>query len=267
MKPFLKWAGNKFRVLNQILPHLPAGGRLIEPFVGSGALFLNSDYATYQLADSNADLIALYQQLQQEGDTFIAYCRPFFTPENNDGDRYYAFRARFNAIAPSREKAALFLYMNKHGYNGLCRYNKKGGFNVPFGRYKKPYFPEKEMTFFYEKAQTAVFSPSSFAQTMQTAVSNDIIYCDPPYVPLSATANFTSYGAAPFGMAEQQQLATLARLTADRGIPVLISNHDTPITRQLYADADAIHSFKVARTISCDAGKRTAVNELLAIFR
>jgi len=267
MKPFLKWAGNKFRVLNQILPHLPAGGRLIEPFVGSGALFLNSDYATYQLADSNADLIALYQILQQEGDEFIAYCRTFFTPENNDAERYYAFRTQFNAIAPSRKKAALFLYMNKHGYNGLCRYNKKGGFNVPFGRYKRPYFPPKEMVYFHTKAQTAVFSPSSFAQTMQTAVSNDIIYCDPPYVPLSATANFTSYGAAPFGMAEQQQLATLARATADRGIPVLISNHDTPITRQLYADADAIHSFKVARTISCDAGKRTAVNELLAIFR
>lgn len=273
MKPFLKWAGNKFRVINQIAPHLitgehlPAAQRLIEPFTGSGALFLNSDYAAYQLGDSNVDLITLYQILQREGDGFIEYCRTFFTPENNDPDRYYAFRTQFNTIAPSREKAALFLYMNKHGYNGLCRYNKKGGFNVPFGRYKRPYFPEKEMHYFYEKAKTAVFSPTSFAETMQTAVVNDIIYCDPPYVPLSTTANFTSYGAAPFGMAEQQQLATLARTTADRGIPVLISNHDTPITRQLYADANAIHSFKVARLISCDGEKRTAVDELLAIFR
>ena len=267
MKPFLKWAGNKFRVLNQILPHLPAGERLIEPFVGSGALFLNSGYAAYLLADSNADLIALYQHLQQEGDDFIAYCRSFFTPENNAAERYYAFRARFNAIAASREKAALFLYLNRHGYNGLCRYNKKGGFNVPFGRYKRPYFPQQEMAAFHIKSQTAVFRHQNFTRTMQTAVSRDIIYCDPPYVPLSATASFTSYGAAPFGMDEQAELAALAQATAERGIPVLISNHDTPVTRQLYADADTIYSFKVARLISCDGGKRTAVNELLAVFQ
>ncbi len=267
MKPFLKWAGNKFRVVKHILPHLPAGGRLIEPFVGSGALFLNSDYDAYQLADSNADLITLYQQVQRDGEAFTAYCRSFFTPQNNDADRYYAFRVRFNALTPSREKAALFLYMNKHGYNGLCRYNKKGGFNVPFGRYKKPYFPEKEMRYFYMKAQTAVFHHQSFAETMKTAVADDIIYCDPPYVPLSATANFTSYGADPFGMDEQERLAALARETADRGIPVLISNHDIPITRHLYAEADAIYRFKVARTISRDGGKRTAVDELLALFQ
>ena len=152
MKPFLKWAGNKYRIIDRILNVLPAGNRLIEPFVGSGALFLNASFPAYQLSDANEDLIELYHQLQLGGQTFIDYCGTFFKLEYNVAEVFYDFRVQFNTTNDLRHKAALFLYLNKHCFNGLCRYNQRGAYNVPFGRYKKPYFPAKEMGYFYQRA-------------------------------------------------------------------------------------------------------------------
>jgi DNA adenine methylase len=265
MKPFLKWAGNKYQIIDRVLGLLPKGERLIEPFVGSAAVFLSSDYPRYLLADSNGDLIDLYRRLQAEGEEFIAYCQALFVPENNVKERYYELRTTFNETADGRYKAALFLYLNKHCYNGLCRYNSKGAFNVPFGRYKRPYFPQKEMRFFAAKAQTATFIQANFTETLAAAAPGDIVYADPPYLPLSETANFTSYNAADFGLVEQRALARQAERLAASGVPVLLSNHDIPLIRQEYGRA-AIHSFDVQRYISCQGGNRTKVKEVLALF-
>jgi DNA adenine methylase len=265
MKPFLKWAGSKYKIVNRIKALLPPGERLVEPFVGSGALFLNTDYPRYLLSDANADLITLYQHLQMEGEAFINYCRPLFALENNEKDRYYQLRTEFNTTTDLRRKSAIFLYMNKHGYNGLCRYNNQGGFNVPFGRYKRPYFPEPEMRHFAHKAQHATFHQANFAATMAACQPGDVVYCDPPYVPLSGTANFTSYSANGFGWAEQTELARQAAILAHRGIPVIISNHDTAEVRQAYEAAE-IETFEVRRFISCNGSKRDKAAELLALF-
>ncbi len=265
MRPFLKWAGNKVQIVEQIQAALPSGARLIEPFVGSGAVFVNTDFARYLLADVNPDLIALYQILQREGLHFIRECRAWFTPENNTAEAFYRLRAEFNATADARRKAALFLYLNRHCYNGLCRYNAKGGFNTPFGRYAKPYFPQAEMEHFYRQAQRAEFVCADFVQTMARAQAGDVVYCDPPYVPLSDTANFTSYSAQQFGLDEQRALARMTETLAARGVPVLISNHDTAFTRREYAQAEII-AFDVRRTISCNGAKRGKAQELLAVF-
>jgi DNA adenine methylase len=238
---------------------------LIEPFVGSGAVFLNTAYESYLLADANADLIQLYQSLKTEGDEFIAYCRELFTPANNTKEQFYALRTAFNSTDDRRYKAALFVYLNKHCFNGLCRYNQKGEYNVPFGRYKQPYFPEKEMRFFHCHAQNAEFRHADFAAVMAAAAPGDVIYCDPPYVPLSETANFTNYSAGGFGVAEQQTLARQAEKCAQRGIPVVISNHDTAFVRAEYAAAQ-LESFAVQRYISCDGNNRGKAAEILAIF-
>lgn len=265
MKPFLKWAGNKYQIVDRIKAQLPAGNRLIEPFVGSGAVFVNTDYEHYLLADANGDLIQLYQHLQNEGDDFIAYCRQFFTAANNMKEQFYHFRTEFNSTTESRYKSALFLYLNKHCFNGLCRYNQKGEYNVPFGRYKKPYFPEREMQHFYQHAQRAHFQHADFATVMADAEPGDVIYCDPPYVPLSDTANFTNYSAGGFGLAEQQELARQAKDCATRGVPVVISNHDTQFVRAEYIGAEFI-AFDVQRYISCNGSNRGKAAELLAIF-
>ena len=266
MKPFLKWAGNKYRCINHILEALPSGKRLVEPFAGSGAVYLNTNYPTYLLADSNFDLISLYSQIINEGQTFIDYCARYFTQKTNSQDQYYAFRQQFNKSKQLRKKAALFLYLNRHGYNGLCRYNQQGGYNVPFGRYKKPYFPLAEMQYFHQKGQSCEVIHSDFKQTFKQATKGDVIYCDPPYVPLSKSANFTSYTNRGFGEQEQIELSQLAISMANKGIPVIISNHDTPFTRHHYRHGQ-IKTFHVTRSISCVGNKRAKVRELVAIFQ
>lgn len=266
MKPFLKWAGGKYRLVERIKDQLPPGQRLVEPFAGSGALFLNTDYPFYLLCDSNADLINLYRILKEEGDHFIEHCRRYFTLAANRAEIYYRLRDRFNETENRVEKAALFLYLNRHGYNGLCRYNTSGAFNTPFGKYKKPYFPEKEMRYFAQRARRAIFACRDFRETMAAARPGDIVYCDPPYVPLSSTANFTEYSSGGFGPGEQRALAKLAGELAGRGIPVLLSNHDTAFTRQIYRSAH-LTFFKVRRFISCRGESRGRAAELLALFK
>ncbi len=265
-RPFLKWAGNKFRIMQHIQTMLPEGERLVEPFAGSGAVFLNTHYDRYLLADNNADLISLYQILAEQGEHFIAQCARLFRDATNQEDYYYRRRVEFNKTKNATRKAVLFVYLNRHGYNGLCRYNSRGGFNVPFGRYKRPYFPAKEMYFFHQKAQQADFLHVDFASVFNDLNNGDVVYCDPPYVPLSKSANFTTYSAGGFNIPQQEQLAQLAETTRQSGIPVLISNHNTQFTRKAYKEADNIKRFKVMRSISCNGQQRKPAGELLALF-
>jgi len=265
IRPFLKWAGNKYRVLHQIQRLLPEGERLVEPFVGSGAVFLNTDFDDYLLCDSNRDLIDLYRILKRRGQKFIDECQGFFQPKYNDASQYYRLRERFNLSDDREERAILFLYLNRHGYNGLCRYNASGGFNVPFGRYKRPYFPEQEMRAFRDKSRRASFRHQIFEKTFSGAESGDVIYCDPPYVPLSASSNFTSYSAGGFNLQQQKDLVDTARKTAAKGIPVLISNHDTDFTNDHYHEAQ-LETFFVQRYISRNGQKRNKASEILALF-
>jgi DNA adenine methylase len=266
-KPFLKWPGGKYRLRNRINKKLGKGKRLVEPFLGSGAVFLNTNYEEYLLADTNQDLINLYKQLQSEGLGFTEYCKTFFVKKNNNEEQYYKFREEFNTSEDSRLKSALFLYLNRHGYNGLCRYNAKGVFNTPFGRYHRPYFPKDEMFNFHQKSQAAEFICAGFPETMHQVSNHDVVYCDPPYVPLSKTANFTAYAAAGFNWEDQISLTDWASRLSAKGIQVVISNHNTPTARELYLEAGAtMEKFKVRRTISCNTDKRNLVGELLAVF-
>ena len=265
IKPFLKWAGNKYSCLNLILENFPAANRLIEPFAGSAAVFNNTNYSSYLLADENQDLVSLFQYLQREKESFIHECKVLFCEKNNCSTRYYELREQFNACTDPRERAILFLYLNRHGYNGLCRYNSQGIYNVPFGSYVKPYFPDAEMRFFCNKSEQATFIQGDFQKTFTYAQEGDLVYCDPPYAPLVQRSNFSAYTHKKFGEKEQILLADLARQYAQRGITVIISNHDTAFTREQYHTAE-IKSLLVNRKISCNAKNRTPAKELLAIF-
>ena len=264
-KPFLKWAGGKYRCLENILNALPPAKRLIEPFTGSSVIFLNTQYPAYLLAEGNVDLVHLFLAIQQDGKQFIDRCEHFFCPNNNTPEQYYLLREAFNQCQDPPLRAALFLYLNRHGYNGLCRYNAQGGYNVPFGRYKKPYFPKQELLLFHHKSEYAEIMHADFKQTFQAARPGDVIYCDPPYSPLLQTSNFSAYTSKRFGPNEHQALTALAQQTAARGIPVIISNHDTPFTREQYRDSD-MQFFSVKRSISCKGNQRKLVNELIAVF-
>jgi DNA adenine methylase len=267
-RAFLKWAGGKYPLIEEIKRHLPAGDCLIEPFVGAGSVFLNTDYDAYVLADINSDLINLYNIVKTRTDDFVRDARLLFSETYNNAEAFYALRTAFNRSCDPYERATLFLYLNRHCYNGLCRYNLSGEFNVPFGRYKRPYFPHDELYWFAEKARNATFVCETYQQTLTNAAPGAVVYCDPPYAPLSATSNFTAYHTNGFGMADQQELARLATLlSAERRIPVLISNHDTALTRDWYQQAAEMHVVQVRRTISSNAFGRSKVDELLALYR
>lgn len=265
-RAFLKWAGGKYPLLDDIKRHLPKGECLVEPFVGAGSVFLNTDFSRYILADINSDLISLYNIVKTRTDEYVQASRELFMPETNQAEVYYRFREEFNASQDPFRRAVLFLYLNRFGYNGLCRYNLRGEFNVPFGRYKKPYFPEAELYHFAEKAQNAEFHCLSYEECMDRADSNSVVYCDPPYAPLSATANFTAYHTNSFSPKEQAHLAEMAEKLVSKQIPVLISNHDTPDTREWYRSAKHFQ-VKVRRSISSNGGTRKKVNELLALYK
>ena len=265
-RAFLKWAGGKYGLVEDIQRHLPPARKLVEPFVGAGSVFLNTDYEHYLLADINPDLINLYNLLKDKPQEYISEAKRWFVADNNRKEVYLDIRAQFNNTDDVMYRSLAFLYMNRFGFNGLCRYNKKGGFNVPFGSYKKPYFPEAELEFFAEKAKKATFVCESYTETFRRARKGSVIYCDPPYAPLSNTANFTSYAVSGFTLDDQAALADIAETTAiKRGIPVLISNHDTTLTRRLYHGAD-LNAVKVKRTISRNGSGRNKVDELLALF-
>lgn len=265
-RAFLKWAGGKFSLIEPITALLPEGDKLVEPFVGAGSVFLNTDYPSYVLNDINPDLIGLFKTIKRRPQTFINDARKFFVDANNSDSAYYALRQQFNESADVYQRSLLFLYLNRHGYNGLCRYNRSGQFNVPFGQYRKPYFPQQEIETFADKAQKATFTCMSFEKVFRRARKGAVVYCDPPYAPLTATANFTSYAATGFSLDQQHELARRAAHAAHkRGIPVLISNHDTDLTRLLYADAD-LQTLQVSRFISPKGDGRGKVAEVLALY-
>jgi DNA adenine methylase len=270
-KPLLKWAGNKYRVLPHLIPHIGYPKRYCEPFGGSLSVALNTPAEQYILNDVNKDLVAIYQNLlDPNDDSFIQYCEELFIAENNTKESYLELRKYFNETVDYRERARLFVYLNRHCFNGLSRYNSKGQFNVPFGKYDKPTCPSGEMhnfRLFFLTKQLVRFTSLSFEDSSlyEDLESGDVVYFDPPYVPASDTANFTSYATDGFSHDQQIQLAQLAESLASKGIKVIVSNHDVPVTRELYKSA-TIYPIQVTRTVAAKGSSRKKANELIAVY-
>lgn len=268
-RAFLKWAGGKYRLVPDIIAHLPKKACLVEPFVGAGSVFLNTDFERYLLADINPDLINLFNIAKSDSTHYIKEAKQLFlSPQANTATFYYQCRLQFNQSKDIFERSVLFLYLNRFGFNGLCRYNKKYEYNVPFGDYKRHYFPENELMFFAQKAQNAEFICADFNQVfdkLEQERDDYAVYCDPPYAPLAQETNFTQYAGGGFSLEQQNLLAQRAMRIQKYKIPVLISNHDTPFTRQIYQGAK-IKSIKVQRSIGKNAQSRVKVNELFALF-
>lgn len=229
-------------------------------------MFLGTEFEGYLLNDSNTHLIELYRAVAERPVEFMSLACSLFVERNRSPDRYVELRTQFNGEKDNLTRAALFLYLNRYGFNGLCRYNKLGKFNVPYGHpVRLPGFPQKQILDFFDKASKATFTSDDFAVTMCKAMHGDVVYCDPPYVHPDGARSFTAYGPAGFGMNRQEELATLARELARAGIPVVISNHDTAVARELY-DGAKIFTFSARRSISADGARRGEVRELLAVF-
>lgn len=258
----LKWVGGKAGIIATLRQHLPAGKRLVEPFTGSATVFLNTDYPAYLLGDINGDLINMFNTIKRNPDRFIRYAEAFFQ-DGNTPESYYHLRTEFNQAGNPFYRAVLFLYLNRHGYNGMCRYNRAGGFNVPYGKYKAPYFPAAEIRAFAEKADKAIFLCLDFEECIEMATAGDVIYCDPPYVPVSKTADFTRYHTTDFSSVDQSRLMNALRKASERGCHVVASNSDAAEALTLYGDFN-ITQITAPRSISCNGATRQAVGEIIA---
>jgi DNA adenine methylase len=251
--PLIKWAGGKRWLLPYLLPLMAPyrGRRLVEPFAGSMALALAFRPQRALLCDRNPHVMNFYRWVQRGFTLSI--------PMENDRDLYYAHRERFNQLIregreDSEEAALLFYYLNRTGYNGLCRFNRKGEFNVPFGKYRAiPY--ERDFTPYRQLFKHWEFLTGDF-ETLPLE-EGDVLYLDPPY-----DVEFTAYTKETFGWEDQVRLAEWAR--CHRG-PVILSNQATPRILALYESCGfTIYTLWAPRRISCN-GDRAKALEVLAL--
>jgi len=263
--PVVKWVGGKTKLLPELLARMPVRfGRYYEPFAGGAALFFRVAPERAVLADSNSDLIGLYTCLS--GDVAGVIRRLEHHREAHSEAHYYATRTRWNdreASWVSADRAATFIYLNKTCFNGLWRVNRAGAFNVPIGRYTDPPICVPDAL----RAAGSLLGRTTlqccdYQDAVTGARRGDLVYFDPPYDPVTVTANFTSYTSDTFGALHQRELADTARSLVARGCRVMLSNSDTPFIRSLYKGFH-IDRVKCARAINSNAAKRGDVDEVI----
>jgi len=269
----LKWAGGKFRLLDKIIPVLLPSSRkrFLEPFFGGGSVGLNIDpfniiENTFIVNDSNEALVDFWNAIKNDTEYFIEIISQYFTPEFNNEIKYYELRKCFNETDDHFLKGVLFLYLNKHCFNGLCRFNSKGLFNVPFGKYTSPTLPIDEIRLAAKKLQNFQILNVDFRDILRMANDGDCVYCDPPYLPLTKTANFSAYGVKEFSGTDHQDLADMALEASQRGARVVVSNHWTDEALEIYKHASHHHKISVPRFISTDGANRNSVDEILVVY-
>lgn len=294
MRPFLKWIGGKRQLLPVLRRFYPnTHGRYFEPFVGGGAVFfdlfagghVNGHGAV--LSDDNADLIGCYRRLSRSLDEVLGHLDRLAAEHSVRGRECYleVRDQRFNPMRKawrdrgadlddySAELAAMLIYLNRTGYNGLFRQNAKGLYNVPPGRYDSPRVVNRPLL---TRAAAILGSPGvrlehgAFHRMVDEAQAGDFVYFDPPYAPLSMTANFDRYTGRGFSNADQARLQQLVISLASRGVHVLLSNSVAPSMRSLYEENEAVTAaglrtfrFPARRSVNSRPDRRGLVEELV----
>ncbi|MCE1279327.1 Dam family site-specific DNA-(adenine-N6)-methyltransferase [Enterobacter hormaechei] len=266
-KPFLKWAGGKFSVIDDVLAQLPRGRRLIEPFAGGGSIFLNAGFDEVIANDACEDLILTYQVMQREPLALTDKAYAMFQ-EGNNPDYFDKVKARFNKREMTQlERAAAFIYLNRHCYNGLMRYNRLGEFNVGYGKYRQPYFPRAEMEAFAAVACRFTFSVADCNDTVALAGEGDVIFCDPPYEPMPGKSGFTNYSGQSFRFDDQARLAQSLKAAHQRGASVVITNSGAPSLQELYTSLGFnVMPLRARRSISCAGDTRETVTDIIGVL-
>lgn len=294
LRPFLKWAGGKRQLLPALRAYYPERvGRYIEPFLGSGAVFFDLwstgrlEGRPVVLGDGNPDLIGCYRCLRDRVDDVIADLAALAEGHARDGAAHY-YDVRDGRFNPARDEwrarggtaadytpalAAMLIYLNRTGYNGLFRQNARGVFNVPAGRYARPRILDEACL---REVSRVLSSPgvelvdAPFERVLARARRGDFVYLDPPYAPLSVTSAFRSYTAQRFSTDDQARLQAAVVALAARGVSVLLSNSTAPEIRRLYernaAARDAglrARRVPARRAINSRADRRGVVEELL----
>jgi len=274
MKPVIKWLGGKRALVERIEKALegPCVGTYLEPFFGGGAVFFDlADRGlirTAILSDSNPDLISFYKVLQHSPHDVLTELGKL--PHDEAWKEQYDWqRDVFNGRRRhDARKAALLLWLNRTCFNGVWRVNRKGDFNVPKGSYRVPSFPTgEELLRASQLLGRAQVRCSSFVSTLSMSRDpTDKIYADPPYFPISETANFTSYTKAGFTMADHLRLALTLHSRKEDGARVVASNADLEFVHTLYGGLGfSVECLKAKRSVGAKSKSRKRVGEVLVM--
>lgn len=262
-KPILKWAGGKTQMLGDLLPKVPSSyGKYIEPFFGGGAMFFALQPERAVIADSNPELINLYRQVADHVDDVICQLKKY----ENTQEMFYAVREQDWTMLPEAEAAARTIFLNKTCFNGLYRVNKKGQFNVPFGKYKNPRICDEEGL----KAASAALKKAEIVcgdyllVLKHYAQPGDFIFLDPPYLPISEYSDFKRYTKEQFYEEDHVELAKMVKTLHERGCYVILTNSNHPLVHELYAPF-TIDVIQTKRHISCNGKTRKGEDVIVTI--
>lgn len=262
-KPILKWAGGKTQMLGDLLPKVPSSyGRYIEPFFGGGAMFFALQPEQAVIADSNPELINLYRQVANHVDDVICQLKKY----ENTQEMFYAVRGQDWTMLPEAEAAARTIFLNKTCFNGLYRVNKKGQFNVPFGKYKNPKICDEEGL----KAASAALKKAEIVcgdyllVLEHYAQPGDFVFLDPPYLPISEYSDFKRYTKEQFYEEDHVELAKMVKTLHERGCHVILTNSNHPLVHELYAPF-TIDVIQTKRHISCNGSTRKGEDVIVTI--
>jgi DNA adenine methylase len=260
-RPFLKWAGGKRQLLGEILARLPRDiGTYHEPFVGGGAVFFALRPRAAILSDRNERLIRAYRGIRDHALEVVEILRAC----RNEKRFFLEMRKRSVDDRSDAEVAAWLIYLNKTGFNGLYRVNSRNEFNVPFADNQRAQFCDRDNLLACAGALAhADLKCEDFAAVLDRAQPGDVVYFDPPYVPLSVTSSFTSYTSDGFGSKDQERLRDVALELRNRGIFVLLSNSSAPLVRQLYGLPFDCIEVAASRSVNSDPRGRGRITELL----
>lgn len=269
-KPFVKWAGGKRQIIDAISKHIPQEfGCYFEPFLGGGAvlfyLLQDNPQIKCKVSDLNSDLVLAYVTVRDRVEELIESLQNHAKNYRKNPDSYY-YRVRENEPKSQIEKVSRLLFLNRTCFNGLYRVNGMGKFNVPLGRYSNPNIVNEENLFAVSHAlrsKRIQISCRDFASVLQDAKRGDFVYFDPPYQPVSKTANFTSYTNKDFAYKDLEKLVAVSEKLSDRGCKVLHSNSNSKEVRSLFSKGWEIVEITANRAINSDSAKRTGQTELL----
>ncbi|MBN4004416.1 DNA adenine methylase [Nostoc sp. LPT] len=262
-RPFLKWAGGKSRLIQQYIPYFPKSYKnYYEPFLGGGAVFFYLQPSAAILTDINAELINAYCCVRNRLEELIYLLKEH---KSRHGKDYY-YSVRNNSSGTDIEKAARLIYLNKTCFNGLYRVNSQGKFNVPLGRYDNPNIcAEVLLKAASEALSHAEIKQADFTEVLNHATSSDdFVFFDPPYHPISDTSYFTAYSQNCFSKKDQELLRDACAELASRGVKVMVCNSDSEFIRKIYTDINfETYKIKAARSINSNIKNRGMVDELL----
>lgn len=249
-KPFVKWVGGKRSIIKELTSRMPENyNRYFEPFIGGGALLFETNPKEAFISDMNQELIMTYLLMKNGYDKLLPLLDKHIA--NHSEEYYYQVREN-DSLDTAEEIAARFIYLNKSGFNGLYRVNKKGKFNSPFGKVPKEkltLYDKDNVKALHEFLQNVDIKVQSFENIKPE--KDDFVYFDPPYHKV-----FTQYTDKDFGHDDQVALANLAHSLSNKGVFVMLSNSDTDLIRDLYSDFK-IEVINASRSINCKANNRT----------